>query len=931
MNKVKIKNKIKALLCLCLSVVIAVLCIAPASAAVTYPDNVTRAQAVVAIDKADIAVKNILKQTMNTSLRKMILPEIYSDNVLNSVMMALYGALEKEAGTGLLAVGINTTPSSVASSVVGFGNVSKKLRECYSWAEVNTDGIRWGVNSKKSFSQAVASMFGPFSDVLYALLCGKSYYINPVLSIKGDMGYETAIIPTLEALGCKNIKSPDKFYADAASDKKQMMYSIAYDLITMLEGLLDTPCSKLTEILPSVADYLVNGGFDKAVATLVEPLNVQVFNIATVFTVQSFLNFISDSQSYTQNFTLNFNDILSGTGLKMANIDLNLLSTCGKKSGNKIVSDKPDTFIIILRWIVDTLKLNKDSMLGMVSGGGEDFSKILSGILDRDTDSIVSLFVSLFNQREGKVNEYQWVFNPFTPISVAYTPNLTADKYQRVAENIDGVLNDLVIETGEEKSLRDLLRKEIYSSKTLSMILKGIFSAFEDEQIKGILPVIGLDVSPKAIGKVLRNYGFVKAAKALEKYKSWTSMPEKGIDWGFRSGERERFFSLMVASFMPMEKFVGMLLAEDKVELFGSVRLYGSNGYNTAIIPVYEALGCAPETIKTYDEYKALYKSGRGIEALLSPFIHLIDRVIERPVYTLLQILPNALNFIDGSLVTCLENLIYPFNEFITELGLEGYVNFDTFKNLEVRQLLTELFAAANIGVSIPQIDVTTISAMGTETQMTSKRTLGGQFVQVPYIQADMPALAVSLMRILAGTFRAPENDKLLTSLVNTGLGESDEGMDGVAKGFVNNIILDIKSMTEDETVEWFYKLFFRERVVSPKAEQKEEYLPTVIYRDKTDLVPLIIFIILVAVAVYLIKKNREKLEEYIAEWRWRIFGTPDPSMEYVEEVQQDEAEEEKGEEPKEKTSEKTYVEITDVEITGFKETDRKEDRDQER
>ena len=102
----KIKRKIKALLCLCFSLITVMFCMTPALAAVEYPPNVTRAQAVVAIDKTDAAIKNILKQTRNTSLRQMILPEIYSDNVLNSIMTGVYKALEQEAGTSLLAVGI---------------------------------------------------------------------------------------------------------------------------------------------------------------------------------------------------------------------------------------------------------------------------------------------------------------------------------------------------------------------------------------------------------------------------------------------------------------------------------------------------------------------------------------------------------------------------------------------------------------------------------------------------------------------------------------------------------------------------------------------------------------------------------------------------------------------------------------------------------
>lgn len=856
-----IKRKMKALFSLCLSVIIISMCVFPSFAAVTYPADVTRAQTVVSIDKTDAAIAGVLKEMQNTTLKELLLPELYSDGVLSSLLISLYSMIEEKAGSTLSSVGINASVGAVSKNLKSYGNVSQKLSAFTSWTQVNLDDAQWGVESKEEFASAVSDMFASFNDVLYALLCGKTYYINPIVSLKGTNGYETAIIPTLESLGCVQITDAELFYSEAEKNKGNMMYYIVYDLLTMAEEVCDAPCNKLTEMLPSVAYYLTNGGFDNAVATLVEPLRVQAFNIPTLITVEGLSEFISDSESYTQNFTLNLNDIIAGTGFKMAQIDLNLLASCGTVSDGKVIADKADTFIVVLRWLVDTFKLYKDSMNELLPDIDTETAEIIKTVLSKETDSLVSLFISLFNQFEGKVNNYHWTFREFVSGAVTYTPNLTAEKYQRVADNVDDLLDDLIAETGEAKSLDKLLKKEIYSPKTLTAVIKGLFSALEGEEVKTVLALLGIDVSPSSVAAVLSAEGFRSAANSIRGFNKWESIGENSIKWDFNEGSKRQFRKAIIAVFSPFEEALGMLLAEDKIELFGAVDVYGSNGYNTAIIPIYEALGCEASTIKTYDEYKTLYYSGKGVETLLEPIFSLIDRIIEKPVYTVFQILPNALYFLDGGFVTCIENLIYPFNDLITELGLEGVINFDSFKQLDVKQTVNELIASLDIGIVLPAIDVNLIASLGTQVQMTSKRTADGQFAVVPYIQADMPALSVTLLRILAGTVKAPGNEKLINSLLETGMGQSSDETGGLLSGFLDGIIQDLNNMTEDEAAEWFYKLLFRERVIDPNIGQQEEYVPTVIYKPKKDYVSTITGTAVVVAAAVLVFINRKKLK----------------------------------------------------------------------
>ncbi len=870
----KLRKRMKAFLSLCLTVIIIFGCMLPSFAAVSYPANVTKEQTLSVIGKTDTLVNNFFSEIQHTTLRETVLPELYKDEVLTSIVTGLYPAIEKEAGEALTSLGIDISVSAVASNLSAYGNISEKLSAFSSWTEaVNMTGADWDVDTKEGFAGAMSAMFTPFNDLLYALLCSGSFSLNPIIGIKGSNGYETAIIPTLRSLGCRYITDPATFYKEAEENKGNIIYNIVSDVITMAEGVLDAPCDRLTDILPSVAYYFTNGGFENAVSTLVAPLKLQIFNISTIIAVESIARVISDAESFTQGFSINFNDILATTGMDLAPVDLELLASCGTVSGDTVAADKADTFIVLLRWLFDTMKMNKDMIKTLLPETGKEVQSIFTTVFAKDTDELITFLITLLTQTSGQVNNYQWAFKEHVSGPGIYTPNLTAEKFQRVADNADEVLDMLVAEMGEEKSLGRILKKELYSSETLTMLIKGVYSLLEGEQAAMVVSMLGADISPAAVAEHLSSDGHRAAARNIASLSSWNSVGTDVIDWDVKKGSKRQFEAVLVSALSPFEEALGMLLAEDSIEVLGAVNIYGSDGYNTAIIPLYEALGCEASTIKTYDEYKKLYASGKGIETLLDPVFSLIDRIIDRPVYTVLSILPNLLYFAENDLMVCAENLLYPFSSIITTLGLEEALNFDSYRNLDVKSLIGELISSVDVGIALPTIDVTHISSLGTQTQMTSKRTVNGQHVTVPYIQADMAGLSVALMRIISGVVKAPGNEDLLDSV----LGSAGDvmGSNEIAASFASGIITDIKNMTEDEFVEWLYKLLFRERVTVQDAGTNEEYMPTIIYKSPArvalDRVVLVLFLFLLLGAVITALRNREKIKEYLRQKEWRV------------------------------------------------------------
>ncbi len=860
-------TKIKGILSVFLAVLFVAFSVIPCLAAVIYPENVTKEQTLSTIEKADKAIDGFMK-TQNTSLKEMLIGELYSDEMLSMVLSEIYKALETEAGDTLTSVGINTSVKGVAGKLGRYPDVAQRLSAFSSWAEVDLTGAKWNVENKADFSIALSTMLSPFNEILYALLCSGSYSLNFLVGIKGSNGYETAIIPTFEALGCKEYLDAKEFYSQAENDKGAMIYNIVYDLVTFAEKALETPCDTLSSVLPSIAHYFTSGGFDSAVSTLMAPLRLEVLNISTLIQIESLTSFLSDTESFTQNFTLNLNDMLAQTGIPMAPVDLELFASLGTvNEDGTVTADKADTFIVLLRWMIDTLKLNQSSLGQLLPDADAQTLQMISGIFTKETDALISLIVSLFNQTGPVINDSQWAFPQFTPGQVTYTPNLTAEKYQRVADGVDDLLDEFVAEMGEEKSFSALIKKEIYSSKTLSVLLKTLFSALETEEISAVSAMLGIDVTPKGIASVLEKKGFSVAARNLRAYSKWSSIGENGIDLGIKTGNKRQFVSVMASAFSPLNGLLGMLLAEDKFTLFDAVEIYGSNGYNTAIIPIYEALGCEESTIRTHEEFKVLYNKGKGIEALLDPLVTLLDRIIDKPVYTVLQILPNLLYFLNsGGIKLCIDNLIYPFKGILSQLGMENAVDLSALESIDVSALATELISSMELGITLPAVDIAYFSSLGTAVEKQSKRTVGGQFTTVTYIQSDMPALCVSILRIMAQTIKDPANASLIDTLMETGTGAMGgaalpEGTEDIAAGFIQSVVEDINAMTVDEATEWLYKLFFRERATVAET-QEEEYMPTIIYKPERNYTfVLVVLFGLMLIPVSVIIRNKIKLK----------------------------------------------------------------------
>ncbi|MGN1117830.1 MAG: hypothetical protein ACI4RU_04400, partial [Acutalibacteraceae bacterium] len=347
------------------------------------------------------------------------------------------------------------------------------------------------------------------------------------------------------------------------------------------------------------------------------------------------------------------------------------------------------------------------------------------------------------------------------------------------------------------------------------------------------------------------------------------------INWGFKDGSREGFEKVLTAVLRPLRPALEAFLANGTLEIFGSVKIGGSNGYNTAVIPILEALGCSSNKIKTYDEYEKGKGTDTIITDILTPVFDLVDKIAKKPVYTATAIIPNIIFFIDnGSLMQCVDNLIYPLTSLLNELSIDmksfGF-DIDKIKNTDILGEVTKSASSLVDGIDLGNPDIKKLEGFGELTQISSKRTYNGEKVNAEYVKADQKAVLITALRYIVGLLGESENSDLLGSFM--GGSESEGGSSGgMFEQYSAGIGDKMADMTTEETLEWLYQLFFRERAVVETTE--EEYTATIIYvpqaKKKHSALPIAIAIMLLLAGGAFVFVRRDSISDWLTDRRER-------------------------------------------------------------
>lgn len=844
----------KKAICIFLCVLVAMSSSLGVAAAAAYPAGVGEQEAINAVEGTDKLLKNVMGLLTGQDLSTTLASTLYTDETLSDILVNTYISFD-EMSKEMQIIGVDCSTKKVSAAMGKYPKVCVALFECESWAEVDLSGISWGVSTREGFAEALGAIFSPFNDILYMLLCGGSYEMNPIIKINGANGYSNAVVPILKALGCEDLPGQTMFTLEAKDNKTSMIKNIVSPVLAMVEKALESPANNLSEILPEFAYFVDSGEFNACFNELLKPITSHPLVEIAVFLK------ILDLDSLT-NVDVNqlMSSFMSGEngGLQLAPIDFSALATCGSMTEYGYVADKGAAYVEIVRWIVETLKLNNDNLGGFLqlSEGAEPMdTSFLKDLLEKDTDSLVAMFVLLFTPAKLGAPEAM-VYPTFTKGNVQNTTKLTDKNLEKVYNEIDDLLEQLVQESGSYSSVGSMISTSIYTNANVNAVLTGVYKMLEDEGLVDILGILGVNAAPKGVAALLDD-DYTKAFKVLSKAESWADVDLNGITWGFYNGSRRGFQNALTSILRPLFPLLRVMLAEENMTIFDSITITGGDGYNTAVIPILEALGCDSFSVKSYNSYKNQAHGDGVIKNILDPVFDLVDDISRKPVQTIVDVLPNIVYFMEsGSLEKCISNLLLPVSAMLNRVP--GVVDFsldttELTKNLDLNTLMGSMLKVS--GVNMPEFDIKALASLGTETQRESKSIINGEKVKYTYIEADRNAIILSLLKLVVKLLKTPGNENLLVGSMGSNSSMSFD---------TSSISAQFENMSEDEFIEWLYNLFFKERVQFEIVTNEESYSPTIIYKpaekDNTVLYLFLGYLGLCAIVGVIFLINRKRI-----------------------------------------------------------------------
>lgn len=540
-------------------------------------------------------------------------------------------------------------------------------------------------------------------------------------NIYGGNGYQSAIIPLLEAFMCDDVKTYDQYINDYNKAKDNLLLNILNPIIGFVDKALENPFDTITAVLPNVAYFIDNNGIAQLLNNLLSPIthnlldaltenNVNIDDILAALNLdlgQVISSLIKDKLGADVHFTLKLSDLKScdiqnaliplvNAILKSKNINITLpdfdwatLASHGTQTtfnsaaggqGIRIVAKQGETLVAVLRYIADAL----------ISNAGE-IKALICNIPDvAKNKTIVNILTTVFNQISGahkddivKAIFYLLTQSPensffdyrdfkFKDYDFSYPSTVDVDFLTTIGPMLDGLIGGLV-----EGGLNQLISGLIYKDDIISSLVCGLYGAVEGVKINDnmnlsqLLAQTDIDFTTDGVAKLLtdKDYGqtYSSVAKTIEKAGSWSKVNKDSLHWGVT--DRDSFVHALCAALRPIYGVLDVLLNDGSLGLFKLIYLPGSDGYTSAIVPLMEAFGLY--NIKTQYQYRQdMSKEYDAILLdILNPLLDKVEDILNAPIQMLCDILPNlSLFFANDGLLQLIDNLLLPISALLDSL-----------------------------------------------------------------------------------------------------------------------------------------------------------------------------------------------------------------------------------------------------------------------
>ncbi len=536
--------------------------------------------------------------------------------------------------------------------------------------------------------------------------------------IVGGNGYESAIIPLLEALMCDGVKTNDQYINDYNKAKDNLLINVLNPLFSFVDKLLEKPFDTLTAVLPNVAYFIDNNGIGQLLNNLLSPVtqgmlpalkknNIDVNAIIEAILGTSLGAKIAELVGVNANISLDLNNlnncdiqnylipIINGI-LKSNNINITLpdfkwstLASHGTQTsfnsaaggqGIRIVAKQGETLIAVLRYIADVLISNSNEIKNLICGidavaKNKTIVNILTTIFNQiagahEDDIVKAIFYLLTQDPQNSFFDYRDF--KFKDYDFSYPSTVDVDFLTTIGPMLDGLIGGLV-----EGGLNQMIGGLIYKDDIISSLVCGLYGAVEGVKINDnmnlaeLLAQTDIDFTTSNVAKLLtdKDYGqsYASVAKTIEKAGSWSKVNKDSLHWGVT--DRDSFVHALCAALRPIYGVLDVLLNDGSLGLFKLIYLPGSDGYTSAIVPLMEAFGLY--NIKTQYQYRQdMSKEYDAILLdILNPLLDKVEDILNAPLEMLCDILPNlSLFFANDGLLQLLDNLLLPITALLDSL-----------------------------------------------------------------------------------------------------------------------------------------------------------------------------------------------------------------------------------------------------------------------
>ncbi|MBR5422669.1 MAG: hypothetical protein IK108_01540 [Clostridia bacterium] len=666
---------------------------------------------------------------------------------------------------------------------------------------------------RTAFINAIVDIFSPADFLISWFLVGAdtplefmyTKYGEAAISLNGGNGYDEALVPILEALGCNPQAS---YFTDGGGTVEKTGINVVKYVADLLLGRVDAiaasanPVQEIVAMLPELIYFINANGLSVAVRNLIAPVvnllglvnnfvdTGDVGEIETVDDLLAFaLNMLKDKVNVDFDLTQITISDLSITGVfnllkTVLGIDINAAMTFPQMTNDEhgnTVPVEPTKLINI--W--ETLALGKVTRFTSANGRTAfrmdacsdeaalsqiDMIAILmatvvnvfeakeeDGVTYTNRAAIVKLIgekgndvydaiLNILNLEDGKYFDYDWLFTLRTPDkhlpyldpnyqnkyvspidgvsaitgTAGYDRYWTKEMAQYVADNLVKVVNNVLLLIGISipgidgpiESIDDLINGlipggSLYTNELLAK-LTGLIAGTGEISEDGV-PDAGLMAKLDEIDPDGAIQGLLKDLLGIDL--DLVRAYQGRTEFGFTDGDRNGFVRALAQFLRPVNPLLEWLFTDKSISLFYNydasdlIKLPGGNGYEQAIIPLFEAvIGYDNPNIKTLAEYKAdiIADPDNMLIDILNPLLDFVDAALADPLNVILGRIPAIVYFINSKAADrMVKNLLSPVYQVLNALNTLVDIDIDSLIEGAIGFTLEELDFNAIIEVVI--------------------------------------------------------------------------------------------------------------------------------------------------------------------------------------------------------------------------------------